>query len=92
MVFFPFAEYWPLYLGFILFVLSMLALDLGVFHKNIHEVSVKEATFWTGLWLSLALVFNVIFYLYTKNKFLNIKNFSEIYGLSPEQVATNLSF
>jgi tellurite resistance protein TerC len=45
------------------FVLLMLALDLGVFHRKIHEVSLKEALSWTFIWVSLALVFNaIIFY------------------------------
>ena len=48
-----------LWAGFILFVLLMLALDLGVFHRNTHEVKFKEALSWSGVWISLALVFNL---------------------------------
>ena len=44
------------------FVLLMLALDLGVFHRKNHEVSVKEALTWTFIWITLALVFNAIIY------------------------------
>lgn len=45
------------------FVLIMLALDLGVFHRKTHEVSLKEALTWTFVWIFLALIFNmVIFY------------------------------
>ena len=45
------------------FVLLMLALDLGVFHRKTHEVSLKEALTWTLIWVFLALVFNaIIFY------------------------------
>jgi tellurite resistance protein TerC len=44
------------------FVLIMLALDLGVFHRKSHEVSVKEALVWTFVWIFLALIFNVIIY------------------------------
>jgi tellurite resistance protein TerC len=41
----------------------MLALDLGVFHRKTHEVSVKEALTWTSIWVLLALIFNaIIFY------------------------------
>ncbi|HYQ04272.1 MAG TPA: TerC family protein [Polyangiaceae bacterium] len=47
-----------LWIGFVAFVLAMLALDLGVFHKKDHEVSVKEALTWTGVWITLAMVFN----------------------------------
>jgi tellurite resistance protein TerC len=48
---------WWLWLLFNLFVLGMLALDLGVFHKQSHEVSIKEATLWSVVWISLALLF-----------------------------------
>ncbi len=44
------------------FVIIMLALDLGVFHRKSHEVSVKEALIWTFVWIFLALLFNVIIY------------------------------
>lgn len=49
--------------GFTLFVLAMLALDLGVFHRKAHEVSVREALAWTAVWISLALLFNVGVYI-----------------------------
>ncbi|HEX8820841.1 MAG TPA: TerC family protein [Archangium sp.] len=45
--------------GFIVFVLLMLGLDLGVFHRKTHEVKFKEALAWSGVWISLALVFNL---------------------------------
>ncbi|KAF0129169.1 MAG: tellurite resistance protein TerC [Bacteroidetes bacterium] len=44
------------------FVLLMLALDLGVFHRKSHEVSVKEALTWTVVWIFLAMVFNTVLY------------------------------
>ena len=47
-----------LWVGFNTFVLAMLALDLGVFHRQAHVVSMKEAASWSALWVSLALVFN----------------------------------
>jgi tellurite resistance protein TerC len=43
--------------GFIGFVLTMLALDLGVFHRKAHEVRPKEAAAWTAVWFTLALAF-----------------------------------
>lgn len=55
---------WPLWLGFHLFVFAMLALDLGVFHRNSHEVKIKEAVIWSLVWISLALVFNVGVYFF----------------------------
>jgi len=43
--------------GFVAFVLMMLALDLGVFHRHAHEVRPREAATWTLVWVALALVF-----------------------------------
>lgn len=51
-----------LWMGFLLFIAAMLALDLGVFHKNSHEVSFKESLIWTGVWIALALTFNALLY------------------------------
>jgi tellurite resistance protein TerC len=48
-----------LWIGFNLFVLLMLALDLGVFHRNTHVVTVKESLTWTAVWIVLALAFNL---------------------------------
>ena len=47
-----------LWVGFNFFVLAMLAIDLGVFHRSAHEVSVKEAAIWSAVWVALALGFN----------------------------------
>lgn len=54
---FPFSEYWGFYLGFTAFVLLLLGLDLGVFHRKAHAVSMKEATGWTVAWMTLATLF-----------------------------------
>lgn len=43
--------------GFIIFVLAMLAIDLGVFNRTPHAPSVREASIWTAVWVSLAAVF-----------------------------------
>lgn len=53
-----------LWIGFNLFVLAMLALDLGVFHRHAHVVSVKEAALWSVLWVGLALLFNAGLYFF----------------------------
>jgi len=47
---------------FNVFALLMLAVDLGIFHRNAHEVKVKEALIWTFVWIFLALVFNMIIF------------------------------
>lgn len=50
--------------GFNLFVLAMLALDLGVFHRKSHAVSGREALIWSVVWISLSLVFNAVIYFF----------------------------
>lgn len=47
-----------LWIGFSSFVLLMLALDLGVFHRKAHSVSMREAAIWSAVWIGLALIFN----------------------------------
>jgi tellurite resistance protein TerC len=49
---------------FSLFVIGMLALDLGVFHRKSHAVSVKEALTWTAVWIAFAMLFNLFVYHY----------------------------
>lgn len=68
-VLFPFAEYWWFYLGFTAFVLVLLALDLGVFHRKAHEVSFKEAATWSVVWITLAMLFNLGLYYFADWKF-----------------------
>ncbi len=53
------------WVGFIAFVLAMLALDLGVFHREAHEVRPKEAGIWTAVWVALALLFAGGLYLFS---------------------------
>lgn len=47
---------------FNIFVLAMLALDLGVFHRKAHVIKFKEALAWSAIWIALALIFNVGIY------------------------------
>ena len=52
-----------LWITFNIFVLVLLALDLGVFHKSNHAISVKESLIWSGVWILVGIVFNVgVFY------------------------------
>lgn len=53
-----------LWISFNVFVLGMLALDLGVFHKKSKEVSVREALIWTGVWITLSMCFNLFVFQY----------------------------
>ena len=66
---FPFAEYWWFYGLFLVFVLVMLALDLGVFNRKAHVVTFKEASIWSVVWVSLAMLFCFLFYQYSLTKF-----------------------
>src|SRR5207249_10395242 len=47
-----------LWIGFTLFVLALLALDLGVFHRRAHAVRFRQALAWNVVWIALALLFN----------------------------------
>ena len=69
MTLFPFADYWWFYGGFLLFVLIMLAIDLGIFNRKEHVVSFKEATIWSAVWVVLAVIFGFGFYQYSASKF-----------------------
>src|SRR5690349_21349639 len=59
-----------LWIVFGVVVLVMLALDLGVFHKKQHVVSVKEALVWTAIWIALGLGFAVAIRLFVDPAFL----------------------
>lgn len=50
------------WVGFIAFILSMLALDLGVLNRKAHIISTREALKWTALWVSLSLGFSILVY------------------------------
>ncbi len=75
-----------LYSGFLALVLLLLALDLGVFHRKAHVVSVKEALGWSAFWICLGLMFSGFIYLGYENHWLGL-------GLTPDMmgsVATNI--
>jgi tellurite resistance protein TerC len=61
-----------LWVGFILFVLLMLALDLGVFHRHAHVIKVKEALVWSAVWVTLSLAFSVFVYYGYENHWLGL--------------------
>ena len=63
---FPFAECWPFYLGFLVLVFLLLAVDLGVFHRDAHAVSMREAAGWSVVWIVVALLFNLAFFAYMR--------------------------
>jgi tellurite resistance protein TerC len=53
-----------LWISFNIFVLAMLALDLGVFHRKAHVIKIKEALVWSAVWVTLALLFNLGIYIW----------------------------
>ena len=87
MTYFPFAEYWWFYLGFVVFVLGLLAMDLGVFHRKAHAISMREATVWSAVWIALALVFNLAFYHYAAWRFGQDTRLMQVAGFDPGAAA-----
>jgi TerC family integral membrane protein len=86
-VLFPFSEYWWFYLAFTAFVGVLLALDLGVFHRKAHTVSVKEAAAWSVVWVTLALSFNFGFYRFMLSRFAQDPRLLAIPGFVPASAA-----
>lgn len=60
---------WIIFIGF---VLLMLVLDLGVFHRKAHVVSVKEAIAWSCVWVSMGLAFSILVYFAYEGKWFNL--------------------
>ena len=88
---FPFAEYWWFYLAFTGFVLLLLALDLGVFHREAHVVSFREAAAWSAVWVALALTFNFLLYQYALWKFAHDPRLLAMPGFDPGGAAWRVS-
>ena len=51
-----------IWIGFLVLVAVLLALDLGVFNKDSHTISAKEALRWTGVWVTVSLLFSIFIY------------------------------
>ena len=88
---FPMATDWWFYAGFLLFVLAMLGLDLGVFHKKAHAVSFRESATWTAVWIGLALTFNAGLYVYAKTTFGADPRLLGIPGFDPDAAAAQVA-
>ncbi|MFO0376742.1 MAG: TerC family protein, partial [bacterium] len=63
---------WLAYGGFLSLVIVFLALDLGVFHREAHEVGIKEAMIWSVVWVACALLFAVFVYFAYENHWLGL--------------------
>ncbi|HLM57989.1 MAG TPA: hypothetical protein VK422_17925, partial [Pyrinomonadaceae bacterium] len=90
-ILFPIAEYWWFYAAFTLFVLFLLALDLGVFHREAHEVKFKEAAMWSVVWVALALGFNFLLYQYALWKFPQDPRLAAVPGFDAAAAAWRVS-
>jgi TerC family integral membrane protein len=84
---FPLDQYWWLYAGFTLFVVLLLALDLGVFHRKVHTVRFREALGWTAMWVGLALVFDVALYFFLRYRLPLDARLMALPGFDPAAVA-----
>jgi tellurite resistance protein TerC len=58
--------------GFLAFVLAMLALDLGVFHRHAHIVSIREAMGWSAVWVTIGLLFSIFVYFGYENQWMGL--------------------
>ncbi len=70
------------YASFVVLVLVLLALDLGVFHRKAHVVSVREALGWSAFWITLGLAFSAAIYAGYETHLLGM-------GLTPDQMTTS---
>jgi tellurite resistance protein TerC len=90
-VIFPFAEYWWFYLAFTAFVLMLLVVDLGVFHRHARAVSIRESAGWSLVWVSLALLFNAGLYTYVHHKFSGDAALVATTGMTPDVAASRVA-
>jgi tellurite resistance protein TerC len=73
------------WIAFLLFVFVLLALDLGVFHRKAHVISVREALTWTIIWIATALAFSVVVYFGYEHHWLGL-------GLEPDPVDRSAAY
>lgn len=77
---------------FLLFVFSLLALDLGVFHKSNKPVSIKESLGWTAIWVSLALLFGAVVYWMYDTNFLDVNQVDQKTGFTTPPLTAMIDF
>jgi tellurite resistance protein TerC len=73
------------WLSFLAFILLLLALDLGVFHRNAHVVSVKEGLVWSVVWMALSGIFAVFVWAAYDHQWFGL-------GLSPDPIERSAAF
>jgi tellurite resistance protein TerC len=88
---FPFADVWWVYPVFTIFVVVLLLLDLGVFHRKAHVVQFREALTWTCIWMFLALLFNISLYFFALWKFEQDPRLMALPGFVPQAEAKRIA-
>ena len=83
----PFAETFWVYGVFVVFVLGLLALDLGVFHRKAHAVGFREAATWSAVWVVVAMGVGGALYLWTSTRFATDARLLALPGFSPDAAA-----
>jgi len=78
---------WVAYAAFVGMVIIFLALDLGVFHREAHVVSMKEAINWSVVWVTLGLLFGVFVYFAYENKWLGLGESTRMFNKNTQAVA-----
>lgn len=84
---FPFAETWWVYGVFVLFVLGLLALDLGVFHRKAHAVGFREAAVWSVVWVVVSVAVGAVLWLWASARFASDPRLLAIPGFRPDAAA-----
>ncbi len=84
---FPFAETWWVYGLFVLFVLGLLALDLGVFHRKAHAVGFREAAAWSVVWVIVSLGVGTVLWLWASARFAADPRLLAVPGFVPSEAA-----
>jgi tellurite resistance protein TerC len=84
---FPFSEYIWLYGLFTAFVLLVLSIDLGIFHRHAHAVSFREASTWSAVWVALSLAINFSLHQYALWKFPQDPRLMSVPGFDPQRAA-----
>lgn len=88
---FPVAEYWWFYLGFTALIIVFLAVDLGVFHKKSHTITIREAARWSVVWITLSLIFNAAFYFYAQYALSHDPRLMQQPGFDPSAAARQVA-
>jgi tellurite resistance protein TerC len=74
-----------IWIAFLIFIFVLLALDLGVFHRRVHVISVREALTWTVVWIGTTLAFAGFVYLGYEHHWLGL-------GLEPDPVDRSAAY